>query len=289
MQSQELSSDSNGLAFGTFVAILASMSLFKTNLTRATLSSLAAATFAMSACAQEEPPELPQVSSMSANLEAPNSAPAPAKNADPAVLGDYQNFANAYVRVRIVQTAAVAAVVLPAAVMGIALTQEPTKEGDTWHWSVTALGSTADLFVNVGLVDGWDVEMYITNNEVTDFLWIEGDFAVDLSSGTWLSHSAELPAASNEVLEIGWTHISETENSLTYTNVNSDHEGFEDVMSFSIGGTTATLVFDDASEPDQVANITWDLVSKAGSIEVPLFNNGEVACWDDVFENSDCQ
>ena len=265
------------------------MTLVKKNLARLSLASVAAGTLIAGACVQEEePPGLPQVSSISANLESPNSAPAPAKNADPAVIGDYQNFANAFVRVRIVQTVAVAAVVVPAAVMGIALSQEPTKEGDSWHWSVTALGATADLYVNVGLVDGWDVEMFITNDELTDFLWIEGDFAVDLSSGTWLSHSAELPAASNEVLEIGWTHTSETEHTLTYTNVNSEHEGYEDVMSFSINGTSATLVFDDASEPSQTANISWDTASNAGSIEVPLFNNGDVACWDDAFVNTEC-
>lgn len=264
------------------------MTLVKKNIARLTLSSLAAATLVTGACAQEDPPKLPNVSSMSANLEAPNSAPAPAKNADPAALGDYQNFANAYVRVRIVQTAAVAAVIVPAAVMGIALTQEPTKEGDTWHWSVSAGGATADLYVSLGLIDGWDIEMFVTNDEVTDFLWIEGDFATDLSSGTWVGHSADLPAASDEVLEINWTHVSETEHSLSYTNVNSEHEGFEDVMSFSISGTEATLVFEDASEPTQTANISWDLVSKAGSIEVPLFNDGNAACWDSVFVNSDC-
>lgn len=255
---------------------------------RSSLSLSIATAFAFGACGGDDPPDLPQVSSMSANLEAPNSAPAPAKNADPAVVGDYQNFANAFVRVRIVQTVAVAAVVVPAAVIGAALTQEPVEEGDTWHWSVTALGATADLYVKLGLVSGWDVELFVTNNEVTDFLWVEGDFTTDLSSGTWTAHDPSLPAASDEVLEIEWTHSSETDNAISYTNVNSEHEGFEDVMSFTIIQSNAVLVFDDASDPDQVATIAWDMLSKAGAIQVPLFNGGNEACWDAEFKNTAC-
>jgi hypothetical protein len=258
-------------------------------MSRRLLSLLVTGVFVFGGCAaEEEPPELPQVSSISANLEGPASAPLMARNANPALAGDYQNFANAWVRVSVVQVVAVALVAVPAAVIGAALSQEPRKDGELWRWSVTALGATADLQVGLGLVDGWDVELRITNANLTDYLWVEGNFATILTSGTWVVHNPELAAGADSALEISWTATSEEDYSLSYSNVDSSHEGFGDVMSFSVLGTSATLVFEDASEPTQVATIQWDIIGLDGSIQVPLYNEGNVACWDGLFVNATC-
>jgi hypothetical protein len=257
-------------------------------MSRPLLSLMVTTVFVLGACAQEEPPDLPQVSSISANLEGPASAPLMARNANPAVLGDYQNFANAWVRVGIVQTVAVALVAVPAAVIGVALSQEPSKDGDLWRWSVTALGATADLQVGLSLVEGWDVELRISNANLTDYLWVEGNFATVLTSGTWVVHNPELAAGADSALEIAWTAASEEDYSLRYSNVAATNEGFGDVMDFRVLGTSATLVFDDASEPSQVATIQWDTVGLSGSIQVPLYNEGNEACWGADFVNASC-
>jgi hypothetical protein len=47
-------------------------------------------------------------------------------------------------------------------------------------------------------------------------------------------------------------------------------------------------VFEDASVPDSTAFIAIDTVTGAGSIQVPLYNGGQRACWDDAFLNTTC-
>lgn len=240
------------------------------------------------ACQQEEPPELPPVSSLTANLEGPESAPTMAKNADLELEGDYRNFANAWARVKIVQLYAAGIILVPSAVIGAALSQEPTEDGEDWVWSITALGATAELVVSLGLVDGWDVDLYISNAELERYHWVEGNFATDLSAGTWVARDPDLPAGEDAVLEISWTHTSETEHSLTYTNVSTSHDNYQDFIRYSRSGQTATLVYEDADDADLVADISWDTQTYAGSIEVPLYNEGKRACWDEDFVNAAC-
>jgi len=266
----------------------------KTSSTRKQISStLTACAFlaaSLGACvAQEDPPELPPVGSMQANIEGPSSAPPIAKNAPLEGDGTYTNFANAWVRVKVLQAYATGIVLIPAIVMGAALTQEPTQHGGTWVWTVSAGGATADLEVRLGPVTGWDVDLYVTNAEVTRFLWVEGNFAADLSEGYWLGHDVTLPAADNDVLEIAWTYHSDTDRTLAFSNVNHTSPDVGDVVTFTVSGTTATLVYDDASDPDLIANISWDTTSYDGSIQVPGYNGGAIACWNTAFENASCE
>lgn len=267
------------------------MTNIKTTLTKTTGLVLALALVSSQAtgCVQEDAPELPPVTSLTANLEAPESAPLAAKNADPAGTGDHTNFANAWLRVKILQLYGAGVILIPGAVMAAALSQEPRQDGETWIWSVTALGATADLEINAGLTSGWDVDLLVSNAELDRFLWVEGNFALDLSEGVWTAHDANLPAGSDDVLDIRWTHVSDTDRTLVFENTNQSSPDVGDVLTFSVSGTTATLRFEDASDASVVANISWDTETAAGSIEVPLFNNGEKACWNSAFVNAACE
>ena len=264
-------------------------------ITRTTGLALAIALISSQAagCVQEEPPELPPVTSLTANLSAPESAPLEAKNADPAGAGDYSNFANAWVRVKILQLYGAGIVLIPGVVMAAALNQEPRQEvradSEAWIWSVSALGATADLEIATGLVSGWDVDLLVSNAELDRYLWIEGNFALDLSEGVWTAHDANLPADADSALEIRWTHVSDTDRTLVFENTNQSSPDVGDRLTFSVSGTTATLRFEDASDPGVVANISWDTDTAAGSIEVPLHNNGEKACWNAAFVNAPCE
>ena len=259
----------------------------KTTLTALmTASALALAT----ACVQEEPPDLPPVGTMTAELGTMEDAPAAAKNADPAVAGDYANFANAWVRVNVLRLYAAGVVAIPAVAMALALTQDPQHEGNSWLWSLTIGEVTGDLELTAGLVSGYDLGLYVTNPEegLDRFMWIEGHANIALSEGYWVGHSVDLPAADNEVLEISWTYLAEDDRSLEFSNVSSASEDVGDVIAYAVSGTTATVIFDDASEPAQVATIVWDTVTGVGSIQVPLYNDGNKACWDASFVNVVC-
>ena len=254
------------------------------------LASVALALTATFGCANnEEPPELPPVTSLTTNLEAPAAAPDTAKNADINGTGVHTNFANAWVRVKVLQLYGAGIILIPGTVMAAALTQQPTLRGDTWVWSVTALGATADLEVRGAVNEGWDIDLLISNTELDRYLWIEGNFALDLSEGIWTAHDANLPAGADDVLDIRWTYVSDTERTLVFENTNQSSPDVGDVLTYSVSGNTATLRFDDASEANQIAEITWDSTTGLGSIQVPDYNNGERACWNAAFENAACQ
>ena len=116
-------------------------------------------------CAQEQPPELPPVESMSADVSAMEAAPFAARNANPDGTGEYSNFANAWLRVNLLRLYAAGVMFVPAVAMGLALTQEAEADGEDWVWTVTVGQTTARLEVALGLVSGWDVDFLISNPE----------------------------------------------------------------------------------------------------------------------------
>ncbi len=262
----------------------------KTNTIVSLVASAALLVGSMGCMQQEQPPELPPVGTMKAELGTVESAPQAAKDADPDAVGDYSNFANAWVRVKLLQAYGTGIVFIPAVAMGLALSQEPTHQGDSWLWSVTVGQTTGDLELSGGLIAGWDVSFFVSNpaEGIADFLWIEGHSNPELTEGYWLGHDVNRPASDNEVLEIAWSYTSETDRSLSYSNVNSSSPDLGDVITYSVQGTTATLVYDDASDPSLIANITWDTTTGVGSIQVPYYNGGEKACWNASFVNAPC-
>jgi len=242
-------------------------------------------------CVQEEqPPELPPVGTMSTELSSVNSAPQAAKNADPALMGEYSNFANAWVRVKVLQVYGTGIIAIPAVAMGLALTQDPTHQGNRWVWSITVGQTTGDLELSGDLLSGWDVDFFVSNpaQSISGFLWIEGHSNTDLTEGYWVGHDVNLPPEADEVLEIDWRYDSDTDRSLAFSNVNTSSPDLGDVITFTVLGNTATLVYDDASDASLIANIDWDTTTGVGSIEVPHYNGGEKACWDAAFMNTPC-
>lgn len=254
---------------------------------------LIAASLAVGGCQVEEkesPPELPRVTSLSMDMSALTSAPDVAKTDTSTAIGDHANFANAYTRVVIVDVVAVALVVLPATAIGLAISQPGEQLADgSFHWSVTVLGTTADVFVAHSFADGWTGELYITNANHDNYLWVEGAFNTALTNGTWTLHDSTLPAGADKSLEIDWDHRALADYSLTYRNANAQNEGFGDTMDFTLVGTNASLVYDDVSEPGQIATIVWDSITAEGGIQVPGFNGGDEACWDAAFLNTSCK
>ncbi len=257
----------------------------------ATLVTCTALALSSVACvAPEDPPELPPVGTMKADIGVLDRAPAEAKNGAKAA-ADYSNFANAWVRVNILRAYAVGICAIPAAAMALALTQDPTHTGNQWTWSLTIGQTTGDLQLTYGLVDGYDVGFFVTNPDegLDHYLWIEGAADAALSAGHWIGHSVDRPAGADEVLEIDWTYNSDSDRSLAFSNVDEASEDLGDVITYTVSGTTATVVFDDASDPDLVATAVWNTETGAGYLQVPGYNGGEPACWDEAFLNVPCE
>ena len=262
----------------------------KTRKNRAAGRALGILLLLATSCMKEQPPELPPLGTLQSDLSALEAAPSEAKNADPAGVGPYTNFANAWVRVAVLRLYAGGVLLLPTLGMALALSQEPVLHGHTWVWTVTVGNTTGELELSGGSVAGWDVAFLVTNvaQNLDRFVWIEGHFAGDLSTGYWLGHAADLPAGADEVLEISWRYASDTDKTLEFSNVNAQSPDLGDVLSYTVLGSSATLVFEDASAPSSTAVTTIDTVTGAGAIQVPLYNGGQRACWDDAFLNTTC-
>lgn len=241
-------------------------------------------------CADESlpQPKIPPVQSMSADLTGLESAPPLAKQANPAGITAYTNFANAWVRVKLLQLYALGVVAIPATVIGLALGQQPTNDGDQWVWDVSAGNASASLRFRGNVVAGWDVDLLVTNAEVEDFLWVEGDSNGTATKGSWVLHDARQPINEDQVLEIAWAYGSDTDYSLEYRNISQGSEDLGDELEYTLDGTTATVVFRDASDTTLVATISWNTGTGAGSIQVPGYNDGDEACWGTDFNNADC-
>ena len=245
---------------------------------------------------EEDSPDLPPAASMNVQLDALNNAPLAAKNAPSgptAAPEDYVNFANAWARVRIVQFFAGAVVVVPALSIGAALQQKPTKDGDLWKWNVTVGDARADLEVSASLLEGFDLDLYITNTELERFLWVEGAFGDGSGGGSWTLHDPKIEGTNTEALSIQWSYVSDTDRSLSYEIVsplpNAQGEVVTgDTFTLTIDGMRATLEYVDADDTSVTAVISWDTATGAGSIIVPDFNQGQKACWDAAFENTGC-
>ncbi len=245
---------------------------------------------------EDDSPDLPPAESLSVDLSVLNSAPVGAKNAptgQTAAPEDYLNFANAWARVKVVQFFAGLVIVVPAAAIAAALQQSPMKDGDRWVWQVTVGDTTADLEVAASLVSGFDVDLYVTNPQLTRYLWVEGNFGDGSGTGEWVLHDPEIEGDDDRALSITWTYVSSTDRSLSYEILsprpNANDEVFQgDTFSFSVDGTNATLEYEDADEPGTVAVISWDTGTGAGLLQVPGFNAGAAACWDELFENTGC-
>ncbi len=240
--------------------------------------------------ADDDNPNLPPASTLTANVETLKGAPQAAKNANITTPGDYQNFANAWLRVQIVNAAAVGIIAIPTLTLHATTATQPTFAGGTWTWQTT-IQNTNNVTVELigSLLLGWNVDMTITNSDLTDFLWVDGQFSGDRTSGTWTLHDPDLPLATNEVLTVGWEYTDDTHRQLAYSNVNAQSADMNDVMTWSIADTTAMLAFTDADNVEGSGTIQWDTTTGVGWIEVPEYNNGDKACWDTEFKNTTCQ
>ena len=234
-----------------------------------------------------EKPALPPAQSMQIDLSTFGSPTGLAKAAEPTTKA---NFANAAVRVAIINTVVVAHLTIPAAVFVAAASQKPTLQEDAkfhWVYQVTVGLTTykADL---AGWVDRankkvrW--EMYVTNPlyqpALTDFLWYEGWANLENSQGQWTFNDPQQTSAKVPVITIDWNYKSDQDAVLTFANVWQGHAEQGDTLEYKVKNSDRSIQFFDKSE-SLTSIIFWDAVTGAGYLQVPGYNNGLPAYWDE--------
>ena len=180
----------------------------------------------------------------------------------------------------------------PSAAFHLALTAEPEKvDRNTYLWEYVF--DDGDERVAVDLEGSWvsggvDWSLYVTGivegRELDHDLWYRGHSSQGGRTGYWIF--SDLEADPTDVARLDWSRsLAETELSLSI--IDSGHEDFGDHIAYSRTGTVRRVEWSDQSE-EQLFFVTWDVVTGAGSLEVPEYNDGDRACWNTEQEDIDC-
>jgi hypothetical protein len=230
-----------------------------------------------------QPPPLPPDSSMSMDFSvfgggkmAPG-APVPGKN-----------FLNAATRVLLVDAAVIITLAPSVMVFKAAKNTTPVEQEDgSWLWSYTInyLGNEfkADL---TGRMQGdktlWSMKVTCPTlkTPLNNFEWYSGECPLDNKSGKWQYYDYLTPNKANVIGTIEWSVLKATESKIAFSSTNPNSPNFGDILTYNLEGTTVTISYYDASE-NITADVTWDVVTTAGNIKVPGYNNGERAYWDE--------
>jgi hypothetical protein len=245
---------------------------------------------------QEDPPEIPPVSTFQIDLLSDfDTTQAPLLtnnfNKSGAVLTK-QNWGWAAINAGIWNIAITLTMIVPAAAFHASLTQTPVQQPDgswLWSYSFTPQGGvlhTAKLSAKT--VNG-DIEwkMLISKQNVfTDFEWYSGVCNLVLTEGSWRLNKNPLVSPPTPFLDIVW-HRNPQEGSadVKYTIIDSGNILENDYIFYGINNETPYDTFYDIFDSDQnnLTEIEWDRgpMQKNGRIKDPRhFGDTDWHCWD---------
>ena len=254
---------------------------------------------------KEEGPPLPPEGSMRIDLalfeSGENLAADNGKSDDPAA-GKRANFNNAATRVWLLNTAIAVALSTPVITFAAAVSVDPTFENGEWTWDFDSTsndgkGIQALLrgWFDGGLKEGaWlNLEMKVTCEAckvpTDNFIWYTGRFNTAGTDGHWQFFNPEIEQEDQTFVKAEYDITDDTHKSLIFTNLRTDgHEDAGDIIEYSVDGDTAHVsVHDEDVALDYT--IEWSISTTAGWLEVPDYNNGEKACWDEAQINAECK
>ncbi len=242
----------------------------------------------------KQQPALPPQSSMAMDLSDFNQA-LPKGQAETNAPG--LNYTTARVTVALINLSVATILSVPTLTFVAALSQQPVLQSDgKFHWIFTVNDGSKSFKADLA---GWvDVptseavfEMRISTTGVipalNNFLWYEGRAQLTNKTGYWEIYDALRPASPTKILRIDWQAPDQNNATLELTAVEQGVPTFGDKVRYNVAGTTRTVQHFDASA-NATVTITWDAVTKAGSITAPNYNNGNKACWDSQLNDVTC-
>ena len=205
------------------------------------------------------------------------------------------NYANAVARVAFVDLVAVSALTPPYLAFCSAVHATPVADGDsTYLWTYSWADSTDhNLQIHLrGRVRPDHVEWSLrvtapdANPPLHDFLWYTGQSSRTSFTGYWIFNN-DVEDQPVEAARIDWTCTAPRARVLTYANIDATSPGYGDTLTYTAAGDDGSLTFHDASLGLD-SFIDWNVLTGAGSMQVPDYNGGATACWDGQHENIDC-
>lgn len=245
---------------------------------------------------EETPPELPPSVVMEADfsLFSGNNPEAntliDANNTE----NPYSHFLNASTRALFLNGAINANLFLPASILTAAQALEPVlNEDDEWEWNFSVSGNSQTFSVTlVGDQQGsgqtvWSV--FVSNSllNLNDELLLEGISSSNGISGSWTINRLAGFGITERHLELDWEFdsISDYSVDLEFLQI-LDVVPVQSIRTERDGAEKRTISRD--TDDDLRADIRWNTETKEGSLVSPEYNNGDRACWDGLFMNTEC-
>jgi hypothetical protein len=205
------------------------------------------------------------------------------------------NFTAAALRVWPVSLIVSANLIIPFIAISTALETEPVFQDGAWQWTFTVNADDQSVgFVLSGLPGngGTDWSMKITTmdpasqNELVDFELFTGHTSDNGRVGSWQLFYY-LNETSVNVLNAEYVITGDTERSITFSIPESATLNAGDSVRYEEIGDTRIFEWQQVAE-SLLHTVTWDALTKEGSILATNFNNGDAGCWDAAFEDAPC-
>jgi len=205
----------------------------------------------------------------------------------------HQNFYNAYLRAVIVSAYTGLVLAAPVEAFSLALHTTPTPQSDgSWLWIYTWSqdGEEAQIRLHGMPADADSVrwELRVTFDEggrhYEQELWFDGTTADDGHRGTWTFYDFKQDGAP-AVARLAWHGTDEDHSVLRLAALAGEDEG--DSITFTAEGDERRIDYVDAPEA-LTWFVRWNEADGTGSLQVPGYNGGEEACWDEQQFDVDC-
>ncbi len=204
-----------------------------------------------------------------------------------------QNFYNAYLRAVIVSAATELILAPPIAAFSLALHTTPTPQSDgSWLWIYTWSrdGDEARIRLRGALAGADSVawELRVTFDEggqhFENELWFDGTTTDDGNTGHWTFYDFKQDG-SPAVGELDWRGEDADHAQLRLAALAGDDAG--DSITFTADGDERRIDYVDAPEA-QTWYVRWNEADGTGSLQVPDYNGGQEACWDEQQFDVEC-
>jgi len=204
-----------------------------------------------------------------------------------------QNFINAYLRVVGLTVLTELVLAPPVTAFAVALHNVPSLQPDgSWIWDCSPRRNRPPTGVRLRglpISDGVEWELRVTlpvshETPLDNEIWFTGVTRLEGTEGHWTFYDPTLPG-DPLVAELDWGD-GVMGRYLMLTCREGDDDG--DTLAFYDDDPVNSIIYTDHSE-GQEWYIRWNEVDNSGSLMVPEYNDGEVACWDENLDDVECE
>lgn len=169
-------------------------------------------------------------------------------------------------------------------------------DGDTHTWTVShTVNNVTYSGILKGVLNGDNIDWTLSLNWTAggfslEWVGMEGTTSKDNLSGNWVVNDPIAPFGSDTLYRADWDFTNSSSKSFSIENIatNSarDESNVGDSVTYSLNGTSASIVVFEASQDTDVntndsrtASATWDTETHVGMADVQPNSGGFPCCW----------